>query len=84
MSKRLQVLVDEAELREIRRLARQRHVTVSEWVRSTLREAFKRQPPNNTDRKLAAVRTAARHRFPTADFAQMAAEIESGYGTHEE
>jgi hypothetical protein len=31
------------------------------------------------ERKLAVVRAAARHRFPTADVDQMLAEIEHGY-----
>jgi hypothetical protein len=76
---RLQVVVDGAELREIRRAARRDRVTVSEWVRRCLREARRRQPRRDADVKLQAIRAAARHEFPTADVDRMLAEIESGY-----
>jgi hypothetical protein len=79
MSIRLQVVVDETEMREIRRTARRARLTVSEWVRRTLRDARRRQPSRDADRKLQAVRAAARHCFPTADIEQMLAEIETGY-----
>ncbi len=79
MSTRLQVVLDQAELREIQRAARRDRLTVSEWVRRCLREARRRQPAGNADRKLKAVRAAARHAYPTADVEPMLAEIESGY-----
>jgi hypothetical protein len=79
MSMRLQVVVDEAEMREIQRSARRNRLTVSEWVRRCLREARRRQPSRDADRKLQAVRAAAQHSFPTADVDQMLAEIEAGY-----
>jgi hypothetical protein len=80
MSKRLQVLLDEAEFREVRRLARARHVTVAAWVREALLEARRSQPAGRSEDKLRIVRAAARHSFPTADIDQMLAEIERGYG----
>jgi len=80
MSKRLQVLLEDPEWREIQRAARARRLTVAEWVRQALRLARKQQPTGDLDRKLAAVRTAARHAFPTADINQMLDEIERGYG----
>lgn len=43
MSKRLQVVLSEAELDEIRDAARRNRVTVSAWVRRTLREARERE-----------------------------------------
>jgi hypothetical protein len=79
MSKRLQVLLDEAELREIQRLARAKRMTVAEWVRGTLRAARQREPLGDASKKLDVVRAAARHAFPTADIDQMVAEIERGY-----
>jgi predicted 2-oxoglutarate/Fe(II)-dependent dioxygenase YbiX len=79
MSTRLQVVMDEAELREIRRAARRDRLTVSEWVRRCLREARRRQPLRDADRKVQAIRAAARHTFPTADVERMLTEIESGY-----
>jgi len=79
MSKRLQVLLDEAEFREIRRLARQRRSTVAAWVRDALRAARQAQPSRGAEGKLRAVREAALNEFPTADITDMLAEIERGY-----
>jgi hypothetical protein len=79
MSIRLQVLLDEAEIQEIREIARRRHVTVSEWVRQVLRRARRDEPRIAADRKLAAIEAAARHAFATADIDVMNAEIERGY-----
>lgn len=80
MSKRLQVLLDESELREIQKAARTQKVTVAEWVRQVLRMAANREPLGDVRKKLEVVRAAARHSFPTADINQMIAEIEQGYG----
>ena len=79
MSTRLQVLLDEKELRDFRRLAKQQGVTVSEWVRQALREARRRMPAENRTRKLAVVRAATKHGFPAPDMVAMLAEIEQGY-----
>jgi hypothetical protein len=79
MSKRLQVLLEERELREIRRIARARRVTVAEWVRQALRAARREEPIGDVARKLDAIRTAARHAFPTGDIETILAEIEQGY-----
>ncbi|MEK6769985.1 MAG: antitoxin [Gemmatimonadota bacterium] len=79
MSKRLQVLLDEKEFKELRQTARRQRVTVAEWVRQALRSARRREPERDADRKLAAVRAAARHDLPTADIDTMLAQIESGY-----
>jgi len=80
MSKRLQVLMDERELREIERLARGERVTVSEWARQALRVAAGRRPRGDARRKIEVVRAAARQAFPAGDIAQMLEEIERGYG----
>jgi hypothetical protein len=79
MSKRLQVLLDEAELREIKKAARRDQVTVAEWVRRALRQARKEGPMRDTMRKLDTVRLATEHSFPTADIDEMLAQIERGY-----
>jgi predicted 2-oxoglutarate/Fe(II)-dependent dioxygenase YbiX len=84
MSKRLQVLLDEFELREIQRVARAQKMTVAEWVRQTLRGARNREPLVDVRKKLDVVRAAARHSYPTADINQMIAEIEQGYGDGDE
>lgn len=79
MSKRLQVLLEEPELREIQRAARAQKVTVAEWVRQALRAARRRQPVVDPRKKMDAIRSAARHSFPVGDIEQMLTEIESGY-----
>jgi hypothetical protein len=81
MSKRLQVLLDEREFRAVRRVARASHLTVAEWVRQTLRAAYRRLPEQGPERKLAALERASKHSFPTGDIDQMLSEIERGYRT---
>lgn len=80
MTQRLQVLLDEAELKEVQRAARAQRMTVAEWVRQALRTARLAQPLGDPQRKLLAVRAAARHAFPSADIDEMLADIEKGYG----
>lgn len=79
MSKRLQVILDEDEYRKVKRAARRQGLTLSEWVRRALAEARSSQPRSNASKKLAVVRTAAKHEFPTADIDRMLREIEQGY-----
>ncbi len=79
MSTRLQVVMDAVEVGEYRRLAARDGLTLSEWVRQKLRRAARDEPSGGVDRKLAAIRAAARHDFPTADIDRMLHEIESGY-----
>ena len=79
MSKRLQVLVDEKEYREIQQVARRSRMTVAEWVRQALRLARRREPLRDAERKLEAVRAAAKHEFPTGEIDQILSEIERGY-----
>ncbi len=79
MSTRLQVLLDESELKEIRRVARRRGMTVSEWVRNALREGRKAEPGTAARTKLDVVKAASEHAFPVADIERMLEEIESGY-----
>jgi hypothetical protein len=79
MSKRLQVLLDEAELRDVQEAAGRQGIPVSEWVRRALRDARRREPRGDLDAKVRAIREAARHRFPTADIDEMLGEIERGY-----
>jgi hypothetical protein len=80
MSIRLQVVMSETELDAIRAAARERGQTVSEWVRETLREARSKVAGGDAERKLAAIRAADRHGYPTADIDQMLTDIERGYG----
>lgn len=79
MSKRLQVLLDEQELAEIQAIAARNGMTVSAWVRHLIRNARQRHATGDPARKLAAVREAMRHSFPTGDIEQMLEETERGY-----
>ncbi len=79
MSKRLQVLLDETEMREIRRSARRHRMTVAEWVRHALRAARRSEPRSDAGKKIQVVRAAAEHNFPTADIGEMLLQIEHGY-----
>ena len=79
MSERLQVLLDESEFAEIRRVARRHRMTVAEWVRQALRAARRDEPASEPRRKLAAVREASLGAYPTADMPQMLTEIEQSY-----
>lgn len=79
MAKRLQVILQDPEYREVQRAARSRHMSIAEWVRQALAVASRQEPLGNVSQKLEAIRAAARHSFPTADIDTMLAEIEAGY-----
>ena len=81
MTKRLQVLLDDAELRTIQRLARQDKVTTAEWVRRRLREGAAASSRPDTASRLAAIHAAYRREAgaPSPDIDQMLDEIERGY-----
>jgi hypothetical protein len=80
MAKRLQVIIKDAEYREIQRAARARHLSIAEWVRQALSMARRREPTVDSGKKLAVIRASMRHSFPSGDIAQMLAEVERGYG----
>jgi hypothetical protein len=73
------VILPDAEMTEIQRLAKRERLTVGEWVRRTLRDARARRPVIDPETKLKAVRRGAHYAFPTGDMAQMLSEIERGY-----
>jgi hypothetical protein len=79
MAKRLQVILKDPEYREIQRMARSRQMSIAEWVRQALAIARRREPLGDVEKKLAAIRAAARHESPTSDIDTMLAEIERGY-----
>jgi len=80
MTKRLQVLLDDAELKTIQRIARREHLTTAEWVRRRLREGARSTGPD-TASKLGAIHRAYRHpdRAPAPPIDEMLDEIERGY-----
>jgi hypothetical protein len=81
MAKRLQVILQDPEYREIQRAARSRQMSLAEWVRQALSHARRSEPQGDVEKKLAAIRAAVKHEFPTGDIETMLAEIEQGYLT---
>jgi hypothetical protein len=81
MAKRLQVIVQEPEYRDIQRAARLRRMSIAEWVRQALVQARKTEPSRGVASKLEVIRAAERMDFPTADIDRMLEEIEQGYGS---
>lgn len=80
MAKRLQVILQDPEYREYKRLARERHLTLAAWVRQALVTSRDLQPGGNVEKKLAAIRAAAQHQGPPSpDIETMLIEIERGY-----
>lgn len=75
----MQVVLDDSEAREIKRLARMQKMTVSEWVRQALRTVRKEEPHTDQAKKLQVVRVAMKHSYPVSDIHQMLDEIEQGY-----
>jgi hypothetical protein len=89
MSKRLQVVVGDEELDGYARTAQAVGLTMSEWVRQSLRAAEREVSTGDVEAKLAAIRKAASYRFPIPPdvdtlLAEMEterlAEIEAGMG----
>ena len=78
MRKKLQLLLDDDELREIERIARVRRITVAEWVRHAILFAAQGESQREVGRKLEVVRAAALHSYPTCDVEQMLGEIAPG------
>ena len=83
MTKRLQVILQDPEYREIQRAAEAQRLSIAAWVRQALAAARRREPVGNVGKKLDSVRAAARHSYPTADINDMLAQIERGYGVSE-
>jgi hypothetical protein len=80
MAKRLQVILQDPDYREIQRMARARHLSIAEWVRQALDLARRREPLGSVGKKIEVIRAAARHDYPVSDIDGILAEIESGYG----
>lgn len=79
MSKRLQVVLDDAELKAFQKVAQQQGLGLSEWVRQTLRRAKRLEAVGASEKKVAAIREAARCSFPAPDIDDMLNEIARGY-----
>ena len=80
MSKRLQVVVREDELERYARTADVLGLSMSEWVRQSLRAAERQVSTGDVEAKLAIIREAASYEIGgrEVDIDTMLAEIETG------
>jgi hypothetical protein len=80
MSKRLQVVVGDADLERYAHTADAAGVSLSEWVRQALRVAEREQSSGDVETKLALIRKAANHDTGgrEVDVETMLAETEAG------
>lgn len=79
MSTRLQVILSDDEAAELRKVAAAEGLTVSEWVRRSLRSAGRQVSTSRRETRLDAIARAAGLDVPAPDIDQMLAEIETGY-----
>jgi hypothetical protein len=79
VAKRLQVILQDPDYREIQRMARSRNLSIAEWVRQALEAARRHEPLGGIGKKLEAIRAASRHEYPVSDIHDMLAQIEKGY-----
>ena len=82
MTKRLQVLLDDEDLTDIKRAARRRRQSVAEWVRAALRAARDADAARPAEAKLRTIREAADNDYPTGSIDEILDEINRGYGDH--
>jgi hypothetical protein len=80
MSKRLQVLVSEEELRRLQQKAAGERVSLGEWVRRVLRRAVDEDSEKSVDLKVKAIRKAYEYEFPTGSIEEINQVIEESYG----
>ena len=80
MAKRLQVILQDPDYRDIQRIAKARRMSIAEWVRQALAAARRYEPLGDAGKKLDVIRDAARQEFPTSDIDEMLAQIERGSG----
>lgn len=81
MSKRLQVILQDSEYRDIKRAARSKQLSIAEWVRQAIEGARRRESASAAAKKLEVIRAAVRHEFPFGDMDAMLTEIDRGHGT---
>ncbi len=79
MSKRLDILLTDQEMADIRVLAGRKEISAKEWARQTLLLACSQVSMIDRETKLNAIDRAAKYNFPTADIDQMLSEIEQAY-----
>jgi hypothetical protein len=79
MSKRLQVVVGEADLERYERSAQAAGLTVSAWARQAMNAAERHTSSGDVEARLALIRKAAKYSLPVSDIDTMLAENELRY-----
>jgi hypothetical protein len=79
VSRRLQVVVSDDELRCYEQAAGALGLRLSAWVRQALGQSARSVATGDAEAKLEAVRRAYTHSFPAPDIDMMLEEIERGY-----
>jgi hypothetical protein len=80
MSKRLQVVVGEADLERYERSAQASGQTLSEWVRQAMNVAERERSSGDVEAKLAIVRKAVTYNLtPAVDIDTMLAEVDTRF-----
>ena len=79
MAKRLKIILQDPEYREILRAAHAQRMSISQWVRRALAYATREGSVGDVEKKIEAIRAAAKHECPTSDIGTTLAEIERGY-----
>lgn len=80
MSKRLQVLLPDAQYRAMAGFCKRQKITVAEWVRECIRRGFASIQPDSPEKKMAKILKYAKYRGPTADISELLSDIEKGRG----
>jgi hypothetical protein len=79
-TKRLQVLFEPSEFEALQGSAAAAGLSLSEWVRTSLRTVRRQQSSGDVERKLELLRTAGQYDFPVSDIEQVNREIAVGRG----
>ena len=80
MSKRLQLLLADDEIAELKGRAREERMTVSAWVRRAIYHEMNERPASSVRAKLELIDRLSDLGFPSGDYRDIAADIESDYG----
>ncbi len=75
----MQIILNDDEMTEIKKLAKQEKMTVSAWVRRAISHEKRERPIQQVKKKLELVRRSSQFQYPTADIENMLADIETGY-----
>ncbi|MDB5038109.1 MAG: hypothetical protein JWQ35_1637 [Bacteriovoracaceae bacterium] len=78
MSKRLQVLLPDADYKALIRGVRALKMSVSDWVRDQIREGLQKGKSESAEERLSKILKYAKYSGPTGNIENMLNEIERG------